>query len=68
MQTCLNMLPAVGAWVQVRFESLWIECEVIDVKNSWGKDWRGGGFCFMQPDYLTWNETQDLWVPTLGYS
>ena len=38
------------------------------VKNSWGKDWRGGGFCFMQPDYLTWNETQDLWVPTLGYS
>lgn len=34
---CLSMLPAVGAWVQVRFESLWIECEVIDVKNSWGK-------------------------------
>lgn len=35
--TCMSMLPAVGAWVQVRFESLWIECEVVDVKNSWGK-------------------------------
>ena len=35
--TCLSMLPAVGAWIQVRFESLWIECEVVDVKTSWGK-------------------------------
>lgn len=35
--TCLTMLPAIGAWVQVKFESCWIECEVIDVKSAWGK-------------------------------
>jgi C1A family cysteine protease len=38
------------------------------VKNSWGKGWGAGGFCFMKPEYISWSETQDLWVPTLGMS
>jgi len=38
------------------------------VKNSWGSDWREGGFVFVTPDYFTWEETTDLWVPTVGYS
>jgi hypothetical protein len=36
------------------------------VKNSWGTDWGANGFCLLTPDYLTWNDTTDLWVPTLG--
>lgn len=38
------------------------------VKNSWGKGWRDGGFVFFTPEYMTWDETWDLWVPTLGFS
>lgn len=36
------------------------------VKNSWGKHWRDGGFALLTPDYITWENTSDLWVPTLG--
>jgi C1A family cysteine protease len=36
------------------------------IKNSWGKGWAAGGFCFMKPDYIAWDQTTDLWVPTLG--
>lgn len=35
--TCLNMLPAVGALVEVRFEKLFVNCTVADVKSSYGK-------------------------------
>jgi hypothetical protein len=35
--TCIAMLPAIGAKVRVRFESLHVECTVRDVKNSYGK-------------------------------
>lgn len=36
------------------------------VKNSWGGNWGDNGFCYFTPDYLTWDNTTDLWVPTLG--
>lgn len=36
------------------------------VKNSWGKYWRDGGYCYLTPEYVSWNETWDLWVPTNG--
>jgi C1A family cysteine protease len=36
------------------------------VKNSWGTDWGAGGFFNMTPAYVTWDNTTDLWVPTLG--
>lgn len=37
MSTALKMLPAIGAHVHIRFESLTVECWVKDVKSSWGK-------------------------------
>ena len=37
MTTAREMIPALGAHVLVRFESLTVECWVKDVKNSWGK-------------------------------
>lgn len=36
------------------------------IKNSWGPGWAANGFCYFQPDYLAWNNTTDIWVPTLG--
>ncbi len=36
------------------------------VKNSWGPNWRDGGFAYFTPEYITWSETWDMWVPTLG--
>ena len=36
------------------------------IKNSWSKKWGSGGFCFMTPEYLMWEDTNDLWVPTIG--
>jgi len=36
------------------------------IKNSWGTGWGSHGFCLMTPEYITWNSTWDLWVPTLG--
>lgn len=37
MITCIDMMPAIGAEVLVRCESLMITCTVKDVKNAWGK-------------------------------
>jgi C1A family cysteine protease len=36
------------------------------IKNSWGTGWGQNGFCMFTPDYLTWTDTDDLWVPTLA--
>lgn len=37
------------------------------IKNSWGTSWGVNGFCTFTPEYMTWLETDDLWVPT-GFS
>jgi len=36
------------------------------IKNSWGAGWGADGFCFFTPEYMTFEDTWDLWVPTLG--
>ncbi len=38
------------------------------IKNSWGTGWGQNGFCLFTPNYMTWDNTTDLWVPTLGPS
>jgi len=35
-------------------------------KNSWGTGWGSRGYWTMTPDYFAWNNTWDIWVPTLG--
>lgn len=36
------------------------------VKNSWGPGWGDGGFAMFKPSYIAWDQTFDLWVPTLA--
>lgn len=36
MQTCKDMLPAIGQTVLVRCEDMQVACIVADVKSSWG--------------------------------
>ena len=38
------------------------------IKNSWGTGWADGGYSYFDPSYITWDQTQDLWVPTLAMS
>ena len=32
------------------------------VVNSWGKDFGDGGFCYFDATYLTWEQTNDMWI------
>jgi len=34
--------------------------------NSWGKGWGDGGFAYLREEYLAWEGTWDIWVPTKG--
>lgn len=34
--------------------------------NSWGKGWGEDGFAYLTEDYLAWDHTWDIWVPTKG--
>lgn len=36
------------------------------VKNSWGSGWADGGYAYYDPSYIMWDQTTDLWVPTLA--
>lgn len=36
------------------------------VKNSWGSGWRDGGYAYFTADYMKWEHTWDMWVPTIG--
>jgi len=39
-----------------------------DGKATWcgNSDWGEFGLCIMKPEYLAWEKTGDLWVPTMG--
>lgn len=32
------------------------------LRNSWGKGWGDDGHCWVDESYITWSETQDIWV------
>jgi C1A family cysteine protease len=31
-------------------------------RNSWGSGWGNNGHCWVDQDYMLWDETEDLWV------
>jgi hypothetical protein len=33
-------------------------------KNSWSTAWADGGYCWLDQDYITWGNTDDIWVLT----
>jgi len=41
------------------------DAEGVWVCNSWGENWRAGGFVHLTWDYIMWYETRDLWAVNL---
>ncbi len=48
---CLGLRYRGGRW-----QYLW--------RNSWGKYWGDDGKCWVDEDYMLWDETEDIWVGT----
>ena len=40
--------------------------QAVKVRNSWNTGWGEAGYWWMHVDYLTWDNTKSLWVPTTG--
>lgn len=38
------------------------------IKNSWGRGWGEAGFAYFSPEYMSWDRTRDIWVPTMGHN
>jgi C1A family cysteine protease len=36
-----------------------------EIRNSWGSEWNGNGYCWFSVDYLKDDTTKDLWVPSV---
>ena len=40
--------------------------QAFKIRNSWGANWGISGYCWMSPDYIKADITEDLWVATLA--
>lgn len=56
--------PTIGGHAMVVVG--WDASKGFIVKNSWGRNWGEGGYAYFAPEYLAWERTHDIWVPTIG--
>lgn len=67
-QTVKQMLPAIGASVLVRFETIQVACIVKDVKNTYGRvrlqvaPYAGDGCQWVELERITPMETRTDWT------